>query len=322
MKKIKRQTLLFLRWLAMWTCDVIPGVSGWTIAFITWVYDELLDALSSFNLVTFKLFVTGKRRSFWKAIHGNFLLLLFGGVFIAILSLAKIISFLLQTYPSLVWAFFFGLILASALILRKSIKKRHHKYVIFAIIGVAIWFLLTTLKTVNIWVWSGPVFFSWFFAIIAMILPGISGSYILLILWQYQNILQIVIDVADGVKNFISNGFNFELLWGVPIGQLLLFLVWAIAGLLLFSKFLHYIKNRRHDYMIVVLTGFMVWSLNKVRPRKQTVETFIDRHGDIQPLVQKNILPQTREQLLPALWLFLLWLWVVFGIMQIAKKRR
>ena len=320
-KSIKMKKLLtFIKGLAMWTCDVIPGVSGGTIAFITGIYDELLDALSAFNLKTIKLFFTGKRKAFRKEIHGTFLLLVFGGIIIAIVSLAKIITFLLANYPAMVRAFFFGLILASARILKKTLKNRKPKYWIFGIAGTAVGLWVTMLPIVQMWVWGAATFFSWFFAIIAMILPGISGSYILLILSQYQHVLSILVDIIDAVKIFLTEGHDRSVLTSAPWLYLVLFVLGAVVGLLLFSKVLHYIKNRRHDQMVMVLTGFMVGSLYKVWPRKETVQTFVDRHGEIQPLLQKNIFPSSFGELSIGIGFVLVGIGFVLGVMWLAEK--
>lgn len=129
-----------------------------------------------------------------------------------------------------------------------------------------------------------------------------------------------MVDVVDAFKEFISNGFAWEALQSAPIGKLGLFALGAILGLILFSRVLNYIKNHRHDQMVIVLTGFMIGSLNKVWPRKETVETFVDRHGEIHPLVEKNILPATTEQLLWGILFFAVGLGIVFGIMRLANK--
>jgi len=291
----------------MWACDVIPWVSWGTIAFITWIYDELIDALNAFNFKTLKLFFTGKRKLFRKEIHGTFLLLVFGGIFVAILTLAKAIDFLLINYPEFIRAFFFGLILASAFLLKNSIKKKFsNRYILRLSMWLALWYWVSALPIISTWTWLGPTFFAWVIAIIAMILPGISGSYILVVLWQYQNILWKLVDIIEGKRESI-----------LPI---LLFMAWAALWLLLFSKVLHYIKTRRHDQLILFLVWLMIGSLNKVRPRKETLETFVDRHGEIQPLVQQNILPDSTEKAIRWLALILLGFMFVFWVEKIAKK--
>ena len=301
-----KKLLVFLKWILMWTCDVIPWVSGWTIAFITWIYDELIDSLYAFNGKTLKLFLQWKIKKVWKEINGNFLVLVFGGIFVAIFTLAKLISYLLITYPSFVWAFFFGLILASAIILRKSIKKFKIIYFLFLIVGTLVWYYLTSLPVFNLGSGNLTMFASGAIAIIAMILPGVSGSYILLILWQYQEVLWNVVAIVDWNLNAI-----------IPI---LIFIGWAVVGLISFAKLLHWIKSRWHDQMVIVLIWFILWSLNKIWPWKETVSTFLDRHGEMQPLIQKNILPLWSNDVLFAILISLSGFLIVLLIDFLAKR--
>lgn len=290
----------------MWACDVVPWVSGGTIAFITGIYDELIDALHGFNIKTIKLLFQWKIKQVWRNIHWNFLVSVFGGIFVAILTLSKLISYLLETYPVLVRAFFFGLIVASAIILRKSIKKYKLWYLILLAIWIFVWFILTWLPVFDLGSGNLTMFGSWFIAIIAMILPGISGSYILVILWQYQEVLwNIVSLIAWDIESLLS---------------ILIFMWWAVVWLLSFAKLLHWIKSRRHDQMVVVLIWFMLWSLNKVRPWKETLDTFVDRHGDIQPLVQKNIMPHFSTEVLIAIFVALLGFVLVLSLDYLSKK--
>lgn len=290
----------------MGTCDVIPGVSGGTIAFITGIYDELIDSLNAFNLMTLKLLLQGKIAQVWKRIHGNFLLSVFGGIFVAIFSLAKLIHYLLEIYPVFVWAFFFGLILASVLILRKTLKKYRYIYVLFLIIWIAIGYYLTSLPVFNLGSGNLTMFGSGAIAIIAMILPGISGSYILLILGQYQEVLGNVVSFVWGN-------------WWALI-PLVIFMLGAIVWLLGFAKILHWVKSNRHDQMVVVLIWFIIWSLNKIWPWKETLETFTDRHGEIVPLVQKNVLPVWGNDVLLAIGFSIVGFGIVVMISSFSNK--
>lgn len=295
----------FLKWILMGTCDVIPGVSGGTIAFITGIYDELIDALNAFNLTTLKLFFKGKFTQVWKRIHGTFLISVFGGIFVAILSLAKLIHYLLEVYPIFVWAFFFGLILASVLVLRKTLKNFRYIYVFFLIIWIAIGYYLTSLPVFNLGSGNLTMFGSGAIAIIAMILPGISGSYILVMLGQYQQILGTVVDFVGG--NWLA------------LIPLIIFMSGALVWLLGFAKVLHRIKNRWHDQMVVVLIWFILWALNKVWPWKETIEFFTDRHGETIPLIQKNILPVWSNSVLLAISFGVIWFGIVIVIDLSAK---
>lgn len=302
MKKI----LIFLKWILMWACDVIPGVSWGTIAFITWIYDDLIDALYAFNMNTLRLLFKGKIKQVWKVINGNFLVLLFSGIFLAIFTLAKLINHLLFTYPSLLRAFFFGLILASAIILIRSIKKFKVIYLLFLVVWILIWYYLTSLPTFNLWSGNLTMFASGAIAIIAMILPGISGSYILLILWQYQEVLWNVVSIVE---------WNFHAI--IPI---LIFIAWAIVGIVSFAKILHWVKSKWHDQMVIVLTWFILWSLNKIWPWKETLSTFVDRHWEVQPLIQWNIIPLWSNNVLFAILLCLFGFWIVLLINYLWKK--
>ncbi|MCK9466872.1 MAG: DUF368 domain-containing protein [Candidatus Absconditabacterales bacterium] len=300
--------MVFLKGLLMGTCDVIPGVSGGTIAFITGIYDDLIDALYAFNKKTLKLLLKGKIKEAWKAINGNFLVLLFGGIFVAIFTFAKLINYLLFTYPSFVWAFFFGLILASAIILRKSLKKKKTIYLLFLLIGLIVGYYLVSLPAINLGTGLLTMFFSGFIAIIAMILPGISGSYILVILGQYQEVLSKVVAIVEG---------NFQ-----AIIPLLIFIVGAVIGILSFAKLLHWIKSKWHDQMVVVLIGFILGSLNKIWPWKKTISTFIDRHGETQALVEKNILPARSNEVLLTTIIFIIGFGIVLLIDYLARKSK
>ncbi len=300
------RVLLILKWLLMWACDVIPWVSGGTIAFITGIYDELIDSLHAFNLSNLRLLFQWKIKVFWKNINGNFLVTVFGWIVVAILTLAKLISHLLEAYPSLVWAFFFGLIVASAIILRKSIKKYKLWYLVLLAIWIFVWFMVTWLPVFNLGSGNLTMFGSWFIAIIAMILPGVSGSYILVILWQYQEVLWNIVSLT---------GWNFKVI--IPI---IIFIIWAIAWLISFSKLLHWIKSRWHDQMVVILIWFMLWSLNKVWPWKKTIDTFVDRHWEVQPLIQKNILPVFDSNVLYAILVAIWWFGLVLLIHYLAEK--
>jgi len=309
MKKYLDKIMVFVKWVLMGSCDVIPGVSGWTIAFITWIYDKLIDSLYGFNLDTLKLVFKWKIKEAWKAVNGWFLVALFLWILVAILTLAKLISFLLVNYPSYVWAFFFGLVISSVIILIKSLKHWFKwSYLLRLVVWIAIWLVLTSLPVINLWNWNLTLFFSWAIAIMAMILPWISGSYILLILWQYQNVLGYVVDLTSHDWSAI-----------VP---LIIFVLWCVVWLILFSKLLHYVKERWHDEMVVVLTWFIIWSLQKIWPWKETVETYLDSHGVEQPLVQTNILPSRSMDVVWCVLLAVAGFLAVWLIDYISRKRK
>ncbi|TNF41706.1 MAG: DUF368 domain-containing protein [Bacteroidetes bacterium] len=273
----KEYSLITLKGIAMGAADVIPGVSGGTIAFITGIYEELINSIKSVNLSAIKLLFTGKFNEFWNAVNGTFLLSLFTGIAISIISLAKGLKYLLDHYPILVWSFFFGLVVASSIYVARTIPKWKLGTVASGIAGIIIAYFITiiTPAEANTTYWF--IFLSGAIAICAMILPGISGSFILVLLGMYKFILEAV--------------GNFE------IAVIITFLAGAAIGIISFSNLLSWLLKKYHNITIALLSGFMIGSLNKVWPWKEVVETFTDRHGEIKPLIEENILPATYEQI-------------------------
>ena len=275
-KKVKVYIGWFLRGMGMGAADVVPGVSGGTIAFITGIYEKLINSIKSINIKALqKLFKEGFS-SFWSHINGYFLLILFAGIGTSVVSLAKIIETLLMKQPILVWSFFFGLIVASAIFVAKKIDKWNMGNIISGIAGIGIAFYITVFTPAETTDAYWFVVLSGALAICAMILPGISGSFILLLLGKYQ---------------FVLNAVN-----EVKVDILLLLAVGAAIGLLSFSNLLSWLLKKYHNLTIALLAGFMVGSLNKIWPWKINVTTYTDSHGEIQPLLQKNVLPYVYEQ--------------------------
>lgn len=261
----------------MGAADVIPGVSGGTIAFITGIYEELIDSIKSINLTSIKLLLTGKFAEFWKAVNGTFLLSLLTGIAISIISLAKGLKYLLDHHPILVWSFFFGLVVASAIYVARTIKNWSPATIISGVAGIIIAYFITVITPAEANTTYWFIFLSGAIAICAMILPGISGSFILVLLGMYKFILEAV--------------GNFE------IAVILTFLAGAAIGIISFSNLLSWLLKKYHNITIALLAGFMIGSLNKVWPWKKVVETFTDRHGEIKPLIEENVLPATYEQI-------------------------
>lgn len=263
--------MLVLKGCAMGAADVVPGVSGGTIAFITGIYEELINSIKSIDLQALKLLLTFKLAEFWKKINGTFLLSVVGGIAISIFSLAKLMTWLLVNHPIYIWSFFFGLIIISSVLVAKEIKKWDIFTIISLLAGAAAAYTITVMSpasTPNTWwfiILSGAI------AICAMILPGISGAFILLLLGKYTYILTAV-----------SN---------LDVGTILLFVVGAVAGIISFSHLLSWLLKNYHTLTVALLTGFMVGSLNKVWPWKHTLETYIDTHGVEQVLVETNVSP-------------------------------
>jgi len=305
---------VWVKGLLMWTCDVIPGVSGGTIAFITGIYDELLDALHGFNMDTLYLLFKGDLCGVWKAIHGNFLSSLVFGIVVAIATFATLITYLLETYPSFVWAFFMGLILASVLLLRQMIRQKKWIYVLWLIVWWFIGWAITSLPAFSLGDGLWSLFVAGAIAIIAMILPGISGSYLLLILGKYSEVLWYVVDSVDALRA--------GSLGDIPFLPLAVFVAWIIIWLGIFSRILRRVKEYYHDQMVVVLMWFMLGSLQTIWPWKQTVSTYLDRHGIEKPLIQENVLRPNTEALFWGLWFATLGVVIMLIIFSLTKKKK
>ena len=270
---IKDYGMLMLKGIAMGAADVVPGVSGGTVAFIVGIYEELINSIKSINPTNLKLLFSLRIAEFWKAINANFLLALVSGIAISIFSLAKLITYLLENEPVLVWAFFFGLVLSSTYFVAKTITQWDWKTYLFFVIGtVGAYFITVATPTET----PNNLFFIFLcgaIAICAMILPGISGSFILVLLGKYFYIM-------SAVKS-------------LDIVVMLVFICGAFIGITSFSNVLSFLLRRFHNTTIATLAGFTLGSLNKVWPWKETVETYVDSHGHIKPLVEENILPNT-----------------------------
>ncbi len=270
---IKDYGMLMLKGIAMGAADVVPGVSGGTVAFIVGIYEELINSIKSINPTNLKLLFSLRIAEFWKEINANFLLALVSGIAISIFSLAKLITYLLENEPVLVWAFFFGLVLSSTYFVAKTITQWDWKTYLFFVIGtVGAYFITVATPTET----PNNLFFIFLcgaIAICAMILPGISGSFILVLLGKYFYIM-------SAVKS-------------LDIVVMLVFICGAFIGITSFSNVLSFLLRRFHNTTIATLAGFMLGSLNKVWPWKETVETYVDSHGHIKPLVEENILPNT-----------------------------
>lgn len=238
----------------MGAADVIPGVSGGTIAFITGIYDQLIGSINSINGTAVKLFFSGKFKEFWKHINGSFLLSLFCGILFSVLTLAGLMQYLLEHHPIQTWAFFFGLIVASSIFILRGISGWDLKAVLFVIAGIVLGVVICTLSPTNTPEALWFIFLSGAIAICAMILPGISGSFILLILGKYKYIMSAITGLTTGAAV------------GESLVILGVFAVGAVFGLLAFSRLLHWLLGKFHKETLLVLAGFIIGSLVKVWP--------------------------------------------------------
>ncbi len=329
---------IYLKGLAMGAADVVPGVSGGTIAFITGIYNTLLESINHINFSLLTLFKQEGFAAVWKKINGTFLTALLAGIVTSILSLAKLLHYLIIHHPIPLWAFFFGLIAASIIYIGKEIKSWNSSSIIGLILGSGFVFYLSIMPPFG----SSD---SWWYLILcgafascAMILPGISGSFILLLLGAYSIIIRAISQLSslnlDAIKIISLTGLG------------------AVIGLVSFSRLLKYLLEEFHDTTIAVLTGFLLGSLWKIWPWKTTSEVFVEKKGiqslseitpdyqsltaylqqnpnleGIKPYQESNVLPNTYEalnQIDPnidsAIIFTVLGFGLIFGIEFVAKK--
>ncbi|MCH8903881.1 MAG: DUF368 domain-containing protein [Bacteroidetes bacterium] len=289
--------LNLIKGILMGAANVIPGVSGGTVAFITGIYEKLIESLNAIDLKAIKLFFTGKWRSLAAKINLTFLSTLFLGILVATFSLAKLIEYLLTNYEIEIWSFFFGLIIASSIIIIKQITNWKPITVFFLIAGIGIAYAITSLSLIRTPDTLPYLFMSGAIAIVTMILPGVSGSFMLVILDKYSYVIGMVTSITDGIKPLIQSLMAGEFsgvrtaLESMQIIPLLVFMAGTIIGLLLFAKVLNWLYKNYKNVLIAFLTGFLIGSLNKVWPWKETLEWYTDKQNELQPLIQKNILP-------------------------------
>ena len=266
---------VFLRGLLMGAADIVPGVSGGTVAFITGIYDTLLDSIRSVNIVFFRKVVSLDIAGAWEQVNGHFLLPLLLGVVTSIFSLAQLVSWILTHYPVPLWAFFFGLILASALVLLQSVQQWRATRMLCLVVGTAIALSIALSPSVGLEMGYGGVFLAAFLAICAMILPGISGSFILVLLGMYSAVL-LAIKSLD-------------------LTFILVFMAGAICGLMCFSRLLHWLLERFQQATMAVLTGFLFGSLAVVWPWKRVLVWIERSNGELKPAQQLPVMPADFE---------------------------
>ena len=258
----------------MGAADVIPGVSGGTIAFIMGIYDEFVGSIARIDATAVKMLFSGRIRDFWKHINGGFLLSIAIGIGVSVVSLAGLMQTLLTNYPIQTWAFFFGLIVASSIFILRGISNWRLGDFGFLVLGLLLGITVCTLSPTqtpdDLWF----IFLSGALAICAMILPGISGSFILLILGKYQYIMEVITNIVSGV----DMGRNL-LIMGV-------FMVGAVVGILGFSKFLHWLLARWHRTTLIVLAGFIIGSLVKVWPWSNPSAIVTSQFPELAPIAE------------------------------------
>ena len=304
-RSLKEYVVISLKGMAMGAADVVPGVSGGTIAFISGIYEELLNSISSFNFSLINVFKNEGFKSVWIKVNGNFLVSLFVGILISVLSLAKLIESMLENHPIVIWSFFFGLVLASIIYIGKQITKWTKDSFLCLILGAILAFYITTLNpmvSANSSPWF--LFLVGMIAICAMILPGISGSFILVLLGAYKPVLN-----ALNTKDFVS---------------IIIFLVGAILGLLSFSRILKWLFSTYKNYTLATLTGFIIGSLNKIWPWKETISWRTNSKGIDVPFNTASVSPFSFEgdnQLLISIFLMLIGFGLIILLEKLAIKK-
>tara|TARA_R100001015_G_C4630338_1_gene191883 strand:+ start:521 stop:1447 length:927 start_codon:yes stop_codon:yes gene_type:complete len=300
----KQNQMLFLKGMAMGAADIVPGVSGGTMALISGIYEEFVDSLKSISSAPKVLFNQGVVKA-WKHINGNFLLVLVLGIGTSLISLVQFIKYALVEHPILLWSFFFGLILSSTYFVAKGVKKWNIAKVIVFLIGGALIFYVTTVAPAESSEAPWFIFLSGALAICAMILPGISGAFILVLLGKYAYVIEALSDMNIKVIAFFGTG--------------------CIAGLLAFSHLLSWMLKRYHDITIALLSGFMLGSLNKIWPWKEVLEWGLDRHGEKVAVIESNVMPFQFDgdpQFFSALFLALFGFSLIFIFEGMAKKKK
>lgn len=255
----------------MGAADVIPGVSGGTVAFITGIYEELINSIKSIDLDAFRLLFTFRIANFWNKINGNFLVCVLAGVVTSLLSLSKLMTYLLEHHPISIWSFFFGLILVSSPLILRDIKKWNLFTSFSFVVGIILAYFITVLSPTDTPTNLFFIFFCGALAICAMILPGISGAFILLLIGKYEYMITALIQ------------FN------IPV--IMVFVMGCFLGLLGFSHFLSWILTHYRFPTLALLAGFMIGSLNKVWPWKEVIAFRLNHVGVQVPAFDKSVWP-------------------------------
>ncbi|HDM8132694.1 TPA: DUF368 domain-containing protein [Vibrio harveyi] len=301
--------ITYFKGMAMGAADVVPGVSGGTIAFITGIYDTLLESIRRINPSLFSIWKKDGFKGAFNHINGFFLISLFAGIFTSIATLAKLISWLLETHPIPIWSFFFGLILVSVYHIIRQVEKRDAIRFVALLIGIGFAYSITVLKPLHMEPTAINTILAGAIAICAMILPGISGSFILLLIGMYAPVLGAV------------KGFQIDIL--------ALFLVGCVAGLLSFSHLLSWLLRKFRDLTLMFLTGLMIGTLPKIWPWKETLTWRTNSKGEQVPLLEQNLSPFEFEhitsqpsQLLLAVLMMLAAIALVLGLEKFADSNK
>lgn len=311
MKEAYKQHLVtYLKGMTMGAADVVPGVSGGTIALITHIYERLINAIDTISITLVLQLFTSKRKEAWNKLDGSFLLALTLGIGTSILLVTGGISWLLEHYPIPLWAFFFGLILGSAFVLKNAINQWNITSVLMLLLGAFLAFgigLVTPSQGSESLLY---LFFCGMLLVIAMILPGISGAFILILLGAYGTAL----DTVDQLKAFELEGF-------------IVFAVMAsggLVGLKVFAKLIRWLFTNYKNMVLATMTGFLLGSLYKVWPWKKVTQYYINSSGERTPLTSVSVVPDVLSadaQVLLAVSSFIFGLLLLFFLERLSKNK-
>lgn len=304
-RNFKNYVVISLKGVAMGAADAVPGVSGGTIAFISGIYEELISTISNVRPNLFKTLFKLGFLSFWKELNGNFLLALGTGILVSFISFMKLAKYLLEQHPILIWSFFLGLIIASIYFIAKQITRWRISTIIALIFGALSAYYISTLPALQSNNNDYFLFVTGAIAICAMILPGISGSFILIILGAYKTLSDAIHDI--------------------DVKKLVIFALGAITGLLSFSHILKWLFKNYHNITLALLTGFIFGSLNKVWPWKKTLSWYTGTKGTKTPLLQESVSPfnfSGDNQIVYAIILVFLGFFTIFILERLGSKKQ
>jgi putative membrane protein len=302
-----RYLILYLKGMLMGAADLVPGVSGGTIALITGIYKELLESINSISLSNLKLWKQQGLKSVWGKINGPFLIAVFGGILSSILLLSRLLEWLNENHPLVLWSFFFGLLIASIIYLFRAELSFSMLNVLYVCFGAVISFLVTQLNgganQSSLWY----LFLSGFIGISAMILPGLSGAYILVVMGVYQTVLSNVRIAQDLIFNFDQTQFiNTASILGV-------FILGILFGIKVFAKFLSWLLNHYPQRSIAVLVGLMIGALHKVWPWQNTVADSVKETLAVLPHEYNGD---------PQILIVITWMLIGFGILFLIERSK
>ncbi|MBI4431410.1 MAG: DUF368 domain-containing protein [Candidatus Omnitrophica bacterium] len=299
---LKSYLVFYVKGFCVGIGNIAPGISGGTVALILGIYEDIIRAVRCFNFKLLKQILSFKIREALASIPWGFLIPLALGALTAIFSIAKLISWLFEHKPFVIWPFFFGLIFASAAVVSRRVKKWNGPRFAALALGAAGSFFVVGLVPAKTPDTSWFLFLTGALTICSSFLPGLSGDFMLVILGKYRYVL-------DAVSNL-----DFHTIFIVASG--------CVVGLIAFARVLEWLLENYHEVTMTVLTGFMLGSLRRVWPWKETIATALDRHGKIVPVVQKNIWPsELNGEVLGAAGLILLAIVLVLVFEYLTRER-